>query len=419
MNVGESVRAGLSELWAYKARTVLQTLGVALGAASFILTVALIKGGREQDRRFMEDTGGVTKLEVRKKTSGRMRLFSWGASLGLTLEDLEAVENAVEPFGAWTGGVLGVNGRAAAHGEQTRSSIKGVCPASLSMDNRTIKYGRYITEGDMRTDAPVAVVGTTVARRLFNAEDVVGLEIRIVPRKWDNTATRPPNRYRIVGVFHEKVFRREKEGRNRLEWMNRHIHIPLTSAMSREMGKRSVGNIQVKARRIEDVRDIKRAMEGALSRVRRGESDYTVMSRAERLEEWEERGMVYEAAIGGAGAISLLVGGIVIMNILLASFTQRIREVGLRKALGARDTEIFAQFLVESVLVAGSGGLAGILLGVALSGTVSEMMRMSLSVSPSVVLMGLAVAAGTGFFFGLYPGFRAARLDPVVALRYQ
>jgi putative ABC transport system permease protein len=296
-----------------------------------------------------------------------------------------------------------------------RQFIFGMTPATLTMDDRRIQQGRYISELDLRTRAPVAVLGSRIAEELFGGDDPIGKEIRLV----NDVKPGPPNRYIVVGVLEPKVYRRREESRNWLEWMNEQVHIPLTAAHARETGNEQVGSIQVKAASLEVFAETKTAIQKAISARRRGQDDWTILDRAERLAQWRQRSLVYEVAVGAAGAVSLLVGGIVIMNILLASLAQRVREVGLRKALGAKDSEIFFQFLVESVLVASLGGAGGVLLGVVTAGTVSGLIETTVRVTAPVVVTGLVVAVGTGLAFGIYPGFRAARLAPVEALRHE
>ena len=435
MNVVEPIRDGLMDMWAYKARTLLQTLGIMLGSASVIVTISMLAGGREEDREFLESTGGVTTLEVRRNRGGRQWLFARDmTTFGLTLEDYDVVRKAVEPLGAETYANRNLRIELAAGEKHDTVQVWGVTPEYAPMKELSVAEGRYITESDVESRQPVIVLGSKLREKLFGTDHAVGkwvtsrtLQMRgggngpfqnvAVPQ--GTPEPRPDRRYLVVGVLEEKVYRRAEDQGNWLEWMNELAYIPVTTALARETGGREIGGIAVNAPNLEAVTPVKRALDDALLRQHRGVRNYTIFDRAERLADWQERGQMYDAAIGGAGLISLLVGGIVVMNILLASLTQRIREVGIRKALGARNLEIFIQFLTESVIVAGMGGLGGAALGALVSGTVSSMLEQKLVLSPAIVGIGVGISMFVGFVFGIYPAIRASRLDPVVALRYE
>lgn len=437
MNVVEPIRDGLMDMWAYKARTILQTVGIMLGSASVIVTISMLAGGREEDRQFLEETGGVTTLEVRRNTGGRQWMFARDlTTFGLTLEDYDVVRKAVEPLGASTYANRNLRVELAHGDKHDEVAVWGVTPEYAVMKELYVDEGRYITESDVDSRQPVIVLGSKLREKLFGTDHALGKWVTSrtlarqgrgggggpfasVPVATPTPEERPDRRYLVVGVLEEKVYRRSEDQGNWLEWMNELAYIPVTTALARESGGRELGGIAVHAPSLEAVPQVKRALDDALLRQHRGVRNYTIFDRAERLADWQERGQMYDAAIGGAGLISLLVGGIVVMNILLASLTQRIREVGIRKALGARNIEIFIQFLTESVIVSGMGGLGGALLGAAVSGTVSAMLEQKLMLTPSIVGIGVGISMFVGFVFGIYPAIRASRLDPVVALRYE
>ena len=436
MNLVEPVRDGLLDMWAYKARTVLQTLGIMLGSASVIVTIALLLGGREEDKEFLEQTGGVTTLEVRKKQGGVQRIFAWDMqTFGLAIEDYEVVRTAVGSICdadqcAKVSANRNLRVELAAGPAHDEVTLWGVTPDHASMKELSVQEGRFLAETDVDTAQPVIVLGSEIREKLFGTDHALGkwVTVRTVQRgqqvapetaAGSRTEGRPDRRYLVVGVLEEKVYRRSEDQGNWLDWMNELAYIPVTTALARETGGRELTGIQVNAPSLETVRRVKQAMDDALVKRHRGVRDYEIFDRAERLQEWEQRGQMYDAAIGGAGLISLLVGGIVVMNILLASLTQRIREVGIRKALGARNVEIFIQFLTESVIVAGLGGLGGAALGIGVSGTVSRMIEQTLLLTPFVIALGVGISMGVGLVFGIYPAIRASRLDPVVALRYE
>lgn len=415
MTIVEPIRDGLLDMWAYKARTILQTMGIMLGSASVIVTIALLLGGRNENKEFLETTGGVTTLEVRKSEGGRQRTMARDKGpFGVTMLDLDAVREAVEPLGAIVYASRRVSSEMRAGTKHEDVNLWGVTPEYSRIEHLIVATGRYVSAGDIPEAAPVVVLGSKLAEKLFPGEDPLGKSV-----SFGHAGERAPRRYVVVGVLAEKWYARKGSNENWLSWMNDLAYAPLTTILARETGGRDVGGMSVRAPDIDSVRLVKQRLDEALLRNHRGVRNYTLFDRAERLAEWESQGIMYDAAIGGAGAISLLVGGIVIMNILLASLTQRIREVGIRKALGARNLEIFIQFLTESIIVAGMGGVGGAALGSSVSGLVSTLIRQELMLTFPVVLAGVAVSMTVGLVFGVYPAIRAARLDPVVALRYE
>ena len=445
MNLVEPVRDGLLDMWAYKARTILQTMGIMLGSASVIVTMAMLAGGKAEDREFLEETGGVTTLEVRRKQGGMQRMFARDMqTFGLEFDDYEAVRNAVSAICdadkcAKVAANRNLRIEIANTEKHDEIALWAITPDYLSMKKLSVGEGRFVSDSDVETAQPVIVLGSKIRATLFGTDNALGkyVTVRTLKRGQQAQLTqqqqralagrptptpsegRPDRRYLVVGILEEKVYKRADDQENWLDWMNELAYIPVTTALARETGGREIGGLQVAAPSLEMVRPIKQAMDDALVKRHRGVRNYTIFDRAERLAEWEERGQMYDAAIGGAGAISLLVGGIVVMNILLASLTQRIREVGIRKALGARNLEIFIQFLTESVIVAGMGGIGGALLGSVVSGTVSSMLEQKLLLDAWVIGLGVGVSMGVGLVFGIYPAIRASILDPVVALRYE
>jgi ABC-type antimicrobial peptide transport system permease subunit len=204
--------------------------------------------------------------------------------------------------------------------------------------------------------------------------------------------------------------------------MNEFIFIPITSMLNRMQGDRSGQKIAFMNVKVRDIKDMDAAMQEVTAIVRRshgGVADFEVFNRAAQMKRMEENGKIYDVTFLVCGTISLLVGGIVIMNILLASFNERVREVGTRKALGATGLNIMAQFLVESVVITIFGGLMGVALGSAFTRAISSLIQQPVVLTPQIMALGLTFAVAVGVFFGFYPAIRAARLNPIEALRYE
>jgi ABC-type antimicrobial peptide transport system permease subunit len=262
----------------------------------------------------------------------------------------------------------------------------------------------------METAAAVAVLGSTRARELFGTANPVGKAITIEGKA-----------YTVVGVTDEMVFYWQRSDTwNAHEWLNRLIVVPITSYMKRhqEPGAERIDELNLRLASGEVHEESRDALEQLLL-ARHGIEDFGVWDRKERIDQGNREGMIYNITFMACGVISLLVGGIVITNIMLASFTERMREVGVRKALGATGWQVFVQFLIEAVVVTVIGGAIGLALGIVFTWGIMNVMQMDMTLTPAMVMVAVASAAVVGFFFGLYPAVRASRLDPVVALRYE
>lgn len=253
----------------------------------------------------------------------------------------------------------------------------------------------------------MVVLGTTRAAEFFGSDNPIGKTIML------NGAG-----YLVVGVMEEKYFSFDQK-RNVLRWMNRQMYIPITTMMTRKGEPVEQGRISFMHARMKDVKRHKEAV-AEIERVlfrRHGVKDFEVFSRVANLQRNESEGKMYDVTFMICGMISLLVGGIVVMNIQLASFNERVREIGTRKAVGATPAQIFFQMLTESVLVSVFGGILGIFAGKFFTAGISMLTRNPAIITPSVIVNALIFAAGTGLVFGMYPAIRASRLNPIEALR--
>ncbi len=409
MTVGESIRDSLATLRAYKGRSILQMIGVTFGVAAVIVTLSLVEGGKEQGLDYLDETGGLAKLDVRKKTTGRVSLYAREtASYGLTYEDAVAVRDDMAEETDAVSPVLHQRLLLRTGAKKSRRPVVGVAQDYQTLESFFVAHGRFITYADLAAFHKVIVLGTEVRDELFGSDVPLGQDVIV-----------GTERYRVIGVMEEKSYRFNDMHDNMLEWMNRQAFIPVTTALKRMTGGREITDLNVLASDVEAMPETRDRLERLLSRRHRGAVDFEVIDRGELLAEREAEGLVYDIAFGASGAISLLVGGIIIMNILLASLRQRIQEVGVRKALGATDFSIFGQFLIESVLIAGGGAVLGTFLGMNLTGIVSDLMQQTTMISPMTVGVAVGSAITVGLIFGLYPAIKAARLHPVESLRYE
>lgn len=410
MILGEAVADALAEVRAHKVRTVLQTLGVVLGVGSLVAVQGLTDAGRRQALKFFDEFGGLTKLlVVNKPLKETVQSARQRASNGLTWDDARAIKREVET--ATQVDPLVTLDLQVRYGDYLRRRrVTGATPDYPQVYKFFPARGRFLIEDDMSSQARVCVLGDTAARSYFGNEDPLGKTLYI-----DNVG------FRVVGLMKRKEFYFNEASDNALEWMNRMTIVPLTSIYSRFSGdpEKRVEYVNVMVDKVENNRKTSEAVTALLYRRHGGVEDFEVYNREERLKQRQEQNVVFNVTFVVSGLISLIVGGIVIMNIMLASFRERIREVGVRKAIGARGIDVAWQFLVEAVLVTSIGGAFGLLMGVLLARGITALLGQPAIITPAMAAIGVLASVATGLFFGLYPAVKAARLNPVDALRYE
>jgi putative ABC transport system permease protein len=409
----ESVVDGVADIRSHWSRTLLQLVGIVLGVASVVATFGLIDGGKRQMTEFFDRTGGIRKMFIRnQRDKAPVQTAAERSSKGLTYDDALALQREattielVEP-------TMERRELVRAPGYEKTLEIAGSTPAYEPMYDFHAAEGRFLTAEDMAQSAKVVVLGSTRREQIFGGRPAVGRVLNI-----------GGSGYTVVGVMEKKEFFFNSANDNALDWMNRLVFIPVTTMVNRMAGDRTgqkVAHINVQTRTA-DEGEMAKAMDEVgdiLKRAHGGVVDFEVINRAQRMQQQQQQGRIYDITFLICGTISLLVGGIVIMNILLASFNERVREVGTRKALGATGLDIMAQFLVESVVVTILGGLLGLGLGVGFTTVISALIQQPVVLTPPIMLLGLLFSVFVGIFFGFYPAVKAARLNPIQALRYE
>jgi putative ABC transport system permease protein len=407
MLILEAIIDGIRDIRDHFGRTMLQLLGIILGAGSIVATFSLSVAGKEASMKFYRLSGGIERIWIGNKDTGKVTLDAKAlASKGLTYSDAMAIRSEAKEVDL----VSPVASRnmliRSSLVEKTRD-VMGVTPAYSPISFFKVERGRFITDHDLATAARVVVLGTTRAAEFFGSDDPVGKTINM-----DGTG------YLVVGVMEEKYFSFNQR-RNVLRWMNRQMFIPITTMTTRRGEPLSEGRLSFMHARMKDVSRHKEAVE-EIERIllrRHGVADFEVFSRVANLQRNESENRMYDMTFMICGLISLLVGGIVIMNIQLASFNERVREIGTRKAVGATPAQIFVQMLTESVLVSIFGGFLGIFVGKFFTQGISMLTNNPAFITPGTIMNALIFAAGTGLIFGMYPAIRASRLNPIEALR--
>lgn len=404
---------GIREVWSNKVRTLLSMSGIILGVAALVAMVGIVQGMLGNMRASFERGGGVLKLEVHPREAPESQQHIAGISPGMTWRDIGAIDQAT-PLAAFVTAIVDMRWEGfVGNGRRTGALLHGVSPDWMGISQRKLKYGRFIADYDIESKAPVIVVGAHVASSLYgNAESIVGERIRI-----DGQV------YTVVGQFESVAGNGGIGGIGRQwSWEDRINFLPATTAMSRYKGDDSVDRIEILAADVETLPDLMEQIENTLTQTHRGIQDFEIRTQDEQLAELKKLENSFTYSLGGIAGISLLVGGIGIMNVMLASVSERIREIGVRKAIGARSYDIFIQFLAEAVVISILGGLFGLAASVGLLSLARDLIPEggNISLVPvTAMLYGFLFSSLIGLASGVYPALRASRLDPIDALRYE
>lgn len=407
MLILESILDGLRDIKDHFGRTLLQLLGIILGAGSIVATFSLSVAGKSAAMEYYKVSGGIQKIFIGNHPTGKVTLDAKAlASQGLTYGDALALRrdskllDLVSPVAQSDMPIRYRN-------IEKPRSVMGVTPAYSPMNDFRAGTGRFITDNDLTSAARVVVLGSERATEFFGSENPIG-----------KTMTINGTGYEVAGVMEEKYFSFDQK-RNVMRWMNRQIYIPITTYITRQgqsPARGKVGFMHVRMRDIDKADATVDEVKAILLR-EHGVRDFEVFSRVANLRRNEQNNKMYDMTFMICGIISLLVGGIVVMNIQLASFNERVREVGTRKAVGASPAQIFFQFLAESIVVSIFGGILGIFAGKLFTLSIELLLKRPTFITPSTIVNALIFAAGVGLFFGMYPAIRASRLNPIEALR--
>jgi ABC-type antimicrobial peptide transport system permease subunit len=403
----ESIIDGIRDIKDHFGRTMLQLLGVILGAGSIVATFSLSVTGKSQAMEFYKVSGGIQKIWIGNKATGKVTQDAKAlASQGLTFRDATALGRDAKEIDL-VSPVSSDNMTIRYRSIEKPRNVMGVAPAYSPMNDFHAGRGRFLSDADVASAARVVVLGSERAEEFFGSENPVG-----------KTVTMNGTGYEVVGLMEEKYFSFDHR-HNALRWMNRQIYIPITTFVTRRGQSLANGKISFMQARMRDVKKDTVAVDEIKKILRRehGVVDFEVYSRVANLRRNEQNNKMYDMTFMICGLISLIVGGIVVMNIQLASFNERVREVGTRKAIGATPAQILVQFLTESILVSVFGGVIGLFVGQAFCAGIGLLLRATPTMSPDTALKALVFAAGTGLVFGMYPAIRASRLNAIEALR--
>lgn len=401
----ESIKMALDGMLTNKLRTFLTLLGIIIGVGAVIAMVSLGFGVKEQIKSNISSLGSNLLIVMSGGRTPSGARLPMGEGARLTAEDAEAIEKQIDGI-AHVAPAVSRSYQLVAGNQNWTTSVEGTTPNILDIRNYQLEDGRNLNQRDITSRGRVCVIGQTIVDNLFPDGDAVGKTVRI------NKAP-----FKVVGVLQTKG--QSSSGQDQDDV----VFIPLTTAQNRMMGITYISRITIQAEN-ENVVDQVQADVEALLRVRHKiqddeYDDFTVRNLAALMDTMMETANTITMLLGCIAAISLLVGGIGIMNIMLVSVTERTREIGIRKALGATYDNILLQFLIEAMVIGIVGGTLGVLLGVGASYAISYFAGWMTIISVPVILIAVLFSVGIGLFFGIYPARKAALLDPIEALRYE
>ena len=407
MNFLMIIRIAFRALARNKARAALTMLGIIIGVSAVIIMVSIGQGAQASVQAQIESMG-TNLLFVSAGAQNVGGVCSGTGDSGtntLTVEDLDAIRREV-PSVAMVSPQINARAQLVVGNQNWSTSVQGVSEQFPEIRKWAVGSGDFFTDADVRTAGRVIVIGQTIADNLFPGQDAVGQTVRV--------SNMP---FRVVGVMARKG--QDPQGRDQDDT----AFAPYTSVQKKILGSTRVSVAYVSAVSAEATYTAQQQV-GDLLRQRHKlaagvPDDFTVRNMSDVAEAANQTNSIMTILLGSIAGVSLLVGGIGIMNIMLVSVTERTREIGIRMAIGARSSAVRSQFLIESVVLSLTGGFAGILLGILVSVVVPWMLGWPTLVSTASILGSVVFSAGVGIFFGYYPARKAAALDPIDALRYE
>lgn len=420
--IKRTVLLGVKSLWLHKLRASLTVLGIVFGVCSVIIMLAIGEGASYEAQEEIKRLGSTNIImrsvkppEATEQQTGRMSLPTYG----LTYTDAERITNTL-PSVRVTVPVRTLRKKVRRADKSSDAELLGTVPWYPKIMNRKIARGRFLVSADMQFGATVCVLATEIADTLFPVDDPIGQTIYVEGQY-----------YRIVGIMAPRISHSKKTSNGTSQGKEVGIYIPLTTARKRFgeiLIERSSGSFQAErvelheiTARVTGIDEVLPTADALRTILQQGhkKQDYELIVPLERLELAKKVKRTFNLVLGSIAAISLIVGGIGIMNIMLATITERTREIGIRRALGAKRKHIVIQFLSETVLLSVTGGVIGVIFGVLVPFVVEHFSKMKTIITPWSLIVSFSISVAIGIIFGIYPAHRAASMNPIEALRHE
>lgn len=407
MLLGDFFTETHSSIVSNKARSALTVLGIVIGIASVIVMIAVGKGAQKSIQENIEAIGS-NLLMVRPGSSfgpGSPVRSGQGSAQTLTQEDAQAIFDEIEIIKAVAPEMSGGRSQIVALGKNTNTTVTGITPEYFFVRNVEVENGEYLTQEHLDGKFRVALLGPDTATELFEENDPVGKKIRVGSTD-----------FTVIGVL-------KSRGGTGFGSNDDVVYVPLTTVKQFLSGSDSLSSINVTVANQDDMETVEELISDVLMKRHNianvEEQDFRIMNQADIVQTASSVTQTLTILLGAVAGISLVVGGIGIMNMMLTSVTERTREIGLRKAIGARKRDISKQFLFEAIFLTLIGGLVGVVLGFGISYVLEAFFKITTSATLSSAILAFVVSAAIGIVFGYYPARRAASLRPIEALRYE
>jgi len=424
-----TIKLGAKSLWMHRLRSTLTMLGIVFGVCSVIAMLAIGEGASQAAQEAIARLGSTNLIveTVKPPDDQTDQSQEEGAiSYGLTYADAESIRNTI-PSVEVTVPIREIEQEARYLNRKIAIKIVGTIPWYTEISPIWLMRGRFLTSTDLYHRLAVCVIDDQVARRLFTFDDPLGMDVKIYGSYYRVIGIVSQTALGQTGTFGTKISTASESGGG----VAGNVYIPLTTAKCRfpELDFRFSGGsgkaekvelqkITVKVDSAEQVLPIRDVLDALLARLH-DKQDYRIVAPLELLRQAAQTRRIFSIVLGSIAAISLLVGGIGIMNIMLATVSERTREIGIRRALGARKRDIIIQFLSETLLLTLAGGVLGIILGSLIPALVTHFGRMPTVITGGSLVLAFGISAAVGITFGLYPAYRAANMDPIESLRHE
>lgn len=411
MDRKEQVRLSLDGLQAHKMRSVLTMLGIIFGVAAVIAMLSIGEGAKQEALRKYQDLG-ISNIIIRDKelTDEELDEVRSKFSRGLSLADAKAIERIL-PTVKKVAAQAEIELEARFEDKSTKATLIGVVPAFQDIFNHQPKTGIFLDDEAHALALRNCVIGANVAKKLFG-KGGVGQKIKL-DDQW----------FEVIGIMGNKYLFTETVGELAARDLNQDVYIPLSAFLMRFSRENILASeldqVTIKINEPKNLFASSAVIERILNRRHHKNDDFSIVIPFELLRQAEKEVRIYNMVLGAIAAISLLVGGIGVMNIMLASVLERTHEIGIRRALGAKRKEIMTQFLIEAVSLSLVGGCIGIMLGVSMSLFIDSIAEFSTVITPWSIILAFGVSCCVGIVFGTYPAKNAANVNPIEALRYE
>jgi putative ABC transport system permease protein len=406
------INLAFSNLYTHKLRTFLTMLGMIFGVGAVIAMLSIGAGAEKESLRII-DTMGLRNIIVRDREFKEEDLKKIREnSIGLSLRDVQAITAVTPDLETYS-----ARKRVKAFqifsfdGKSDDSNVIGVTPSYFRLARYEMGEGSFISEADEKDFEQVCIIGSRVKQKLFGTRSPIGQTVKI-DKLW----------FSVIGVLADNNLTKDEFEGVKLQDFSNDIYIPLATALKKFEFRRfesELDEIVLSLKNMEALKPSAVLISQVLANTHGNADDYSIVVPRELLEQNQRTQRIFNIVMSCIASISLLVGGIGIMNIMLANILERTREIGVRRAIGARRRDIWQQFLIEALTISFVGGLIGVLFGFVVSRGVALYAEWNTVVTPTSIAMSFGVSAAVGLIFGLYPAVRASRLDPVEALRYE